>query len=77
MGKNISIYLDDEQLAFLRSHKEGPSKIIQKAISMVMKAEKNENGFDEVLYAAAEIRKDCNLTEAINAWHSERDADRW
>ncbi len=77
MGKNISVYLDDEQLAFLRSRKEGPSKIIQEAVRLVMKAGKNESGFDEVLDAASEIRDSSNIRQAVENWHSKRDLDRW
>jgi len=77
MGKNISVYLPDEQINFINSQKEGYSRIIQKAIRLIMKADKNESGYDDVLSAAGEIRKGHDLDNAIKMWNRERDTDRW
>jgi ribosomal protein S7 len=77
MGKNISVYLPDEQINFISSQKGGPSKIVQKAIRLVMKTGKNESGYDDVLAAAKEIRKGHAVNNVIQLWHHERDADRW
>jgi hypothetical protein len=77
MGKNISVYLPDEQINFINSQKGGPSRIIQKAIRLVMKTGKNESGYDDVLTAAGEIRKGHDVSSAIKSWHHERDTDRW
>jgi ribosomal protein S7 len=77
MGKNISVYLPDEQINFISSQKGGPSKIVQKAIRLVMKTGKNESGYDDVLAAAKEIRKGHDVNNVIQLWHHERDADRW
>ncbi len=76
MGKNISIYLPDEQINFINSQKEGPSQIIQKAISLVMKTGKDESGYDDVLAAAREIQKGRDVNNVIQSWHHERDTDR-
>lgn len=77
MGKSISVYLPDEQINFILSQEGGPSRIVQKAISLVMKAGKDESGYDDVLSAAEEIRKGNDLNNAIQSWHHERDTDRW
>ena len=77
MGKNISVNLPDEQVHFINSQKEGPSRIVQKAIRLVMKTGKNESGYDDVLAAAGEIRKGHDVNNAIQSWHHERDTDRW
>jgi hypothetical protein len=77
MGKNISVYLPDEQINFISSQKGGPSKIVQKAIRLVMKIGKNESGYDDVLAAAKEIRKGHDVNNVIQLWHHERDSDRW
>lgn len=77
MGKNISIYLPDEQVSFINAQKEGASQVVQKAISLVMKADKNSRGYDEVLAAAEAIGKGQNIDDAINSWQHDRDTDRW
>ena len=77
MGKSISVYLPDEQINFILSQEGGPSRTVQKAISLVMKAGKDESGYDDVLAAAQEIRKGHDLNNTIQAWHHERDTDRW
>ena len=77
MGKNISVYLPDEQIHFINSQKGGPSQIVQKAIRLVMKTGKNESGYDDVLAAAREIRKGRDVSNVIQSWHHERDTDRW
>ena len=76
MGKNISVYLPDEQINFINSQKGGPSQIVQKAIRLVMKTGKNKSGYDDVLVAAREIRKGHDVNNVIQSWHDERDADR-
>lgn len=77
MGKSISVYLPDEQINFLLSQEGGPSRTVQKAINLVMKAGKDETGYDDVLAAAQEIRKGRDLNNVIRSWHHERDTDRW
>ncbi|OPY60029.1 MAG: hypothetical protein A4E57_04581 [Syntrophorhabdaceae bacterium PtaU1.Bin034] len=77
MGKNISVYLPDDQVNFINAQKEGASQVIQRAINLIMKADKNKQGYDDVLAAAETIRKGQNLDEAIKSWHDDRDTDRW
>ncbi|OQC48279.1 MAG: hypothetical protein BWX58_01215 [Deltaproteobacteria bacterium ADurb.Bin026] len=77
MGKNISVYLPDEQINFINSQKEGFSHVVQKAIRLIMKAGKNESGYDDVLSAAGEIRKGYDPGNVIKMWNHERDTDRW
>ncbi|HOW54273.1 MAG TPA: hypothetical protein PLR60_06405 [Syntrophorhabdaceae bacterium] len=77
MGKNISVYLPDEQINFINAQKEGASQVIQKAISLVMKAGKDRSGYDDVIKAAGEIRKGKGLADAVKSWHTDRDLDRW
>ena len=76
MGKNISVYLPDEQINFINSQKEGLSRVVQKAIRLVMKTGKKGSGYDDVLSAAIEIRKGNDVSNVIQSWHHERDADR-
>ena len=67
MGKNISVYLSDEQINFINSQKEGNSSVIRKAIQLMMKAEKNESGYDDVLIAAEEIGKGCDVDNILTS----------
>ncbi len=77
MGKNISVYLPDEQISFINSQKEGCSGVVQKALRLMMKTGKNESGYDDVLDAAGEIRKGDDLDNIIKMWGRERDTERW
>jgi hypothetical protein len=77
MGKNVSVYLSDEQVNFLNAQKEGASQVIQKAINLIMKVDKSRHGYDQVLTAAKEIRAGGSIDDAIRSWHHDRDTDRW
>ncbi len=77
MGKNISVYLPDDQINFINAQKEGASQVVQKAIRLVMQAGKDRSGYDDVTAAAAEIGRSGGLEDAVRSWHADRDADRW
>jgi hypothetical protein len=77
MGKNVSIYLSDEQINFISRRKEGASQVIQKALTLIMRADKDQQGYDDVLAAARTIGKSQNIDDAIRSWHHERDTERW
>jgi hypothetical protein len=77
MGKNISVYLPDEQISFINAQKEGASQVVQKAINLVMKAGRDRSGYDDVAGAAAEIRRSKGLKDAVKSWQADRDEDRW
>lgn len=77
MGKNISVYLPDEQINFINAQKEGASQVVQKAINLVMNAGRDRSGYDDVAGAAAEIRRSKGLKDAVKSWCADRDEDRW
>lgn len=77
MGKNISVYLPDDQINFINTQNEGASQVIQKAIRLVMQAGKDRSGYDDVTAAAAEIGQSRGLEDAVRSWHVNRDVDRW
>jgi hypothetical protein len=77
VGKNVSVYLPDEQVNFIKAQKEGASQVIQKAIGLIMKADKNKQGYDDVLAAAEALGKGQDMDDAIKSWHRDRDTDRW
>ncbi|MDD3847346.1 MAG: hypothetical protein PHC90_13435 [Syntrophorhabdaceae bacterium] len=77
MGKNISVYLPDEQINFINAQKEGASQVIQQAINLVMKAGKDRSGYGDVAAAAAEIGRGKGLSDAVKSWQADRDEDRW
>ncbi len=76
MGKNISVYLTDDQVNFINARKEGVSRVIRQAISVMMKEGKSKGGYDEVLAAAEEMRASHKLEKAIESWRRDR-GDRW
>ncbi|HOD76392.1 MAG: hypothetical protein GXX82_10435 [Syntrophorhabdus sp.] len=77
MGKNISVYLPDDQINFINAQKEGASQVVQKAIRLVMQAGKDRSGYDDVTAAAADIGRSGGLEDVVRSWHADRDADRW
>jgi len=76
MGKNITIYFDDELLQFLESQKESSGAVVKKAIRQLMKKNRPQRYFDEVLKAAVQIGKNEKFEQAIKEWAIERKHDR-
>ena len=77
MGKNITIYFDDELLKFLESQKEPSGAVVKKAIRQLMKKNRPKRYYDEVLKAAVQIGKNEKFEQAVKEWEQEREHDRW
>lgn len=77
MGKNISVYLNDDLLGMVEASGQPPSKIVQEALKKYFHPENRAAASKKVLEAARRIGKSERLTEAIDEWKKDRKADRW
>lgn len=77
MGKNISVYLDDDLLDIVKSSNQPPSKIIQMALKKYYLNENRQKVFDLIAKTARELGKKDRFFEVIKDWQSDRGSDRW
>ncbi|MGD8834977.1 MAG: hypothetical protein PVJ84_10310 [Desulfobacteraceae bacterium] len=77
MGKNISVYLNDDLLGMVEASGQPPSKIVQEALKRYFHPENRAAAAKKVIGAARLIGKSARLTDAIEAWNKDREHDRW
>jgi hypothetical protein len=77
MGKNISVYLNDDLLGMVEASGQPPSKIVQEALKQYFHPENRAAASKKVIEAARLIGKSERLTEAIEEWNKDRELDRW
>lgn len=77
MGKNISVYLNDDLLGMVEASGQPPSKIVQEALKKYFHLENRAAASQKVVEAARLIGKSERLAEAIEAWSKDRESDRW
>jgi hypothetical protein len=77
MGKNISVYLNDELLGMVEASGSPASKIVQEALKKFFHPENRSDAVQRVLDAASLIRDTDRLEDAIKEWQTDRKNDRW
>lgn len=77
MGKNVSVYLDDESINLLKAQNRSVSSIVKDALRIYLKIAERKKGFSQVLESAEEIGRGKSFGEAEKGWIEERQSDRW
>jgi hypothetical protein len=77
MGKNISVYLDDNLLKMVESSGMPPSKIIQLSLKNFFLTDNRQQAFDLVASTAKELGKKQNFSKIVKEWKADRSVDRW
>ena len=77
MGRNISIYLNDEMLGLVESTGEPASKVVQNALKNYFISENKADSFQKVHDCAQALGKSDRFKEIISDWEYERGQDRW
>jgi hypothetical protein len=77
MGKNISIYLNDDLLGMVEASGLPASKIVQEALKKYFQPVHRAVASKKVLDASRSIGKSERLNEAISDWKRDRELDRW
>jgi hypothetical protein len=77
MGKNISIYLNDDLLGMVEASGLPASKIVQEALKKYFQPEHRVDASQKVIDASRSIGKSERLNEAISDWKRDRELDRW
>ena len=77
MGKNISVYLNDELLGLVEASGKPASKVVQEALKKYFHSENRFSATEEAVGAALMIGKSDKLNEAIAELNQDRERDRW
>jgi hypothetical protein len=77
MGKNISIYIDDDQLNILKKKKSPVSKIIREALNLYFQKDSRKAAGEKVLALSKQLSKEHDFDAIIKELEKERSRDRW
>ncbi len=77
MGKNISVYLDDNLLNMVASSGKKPSEIIQDALKRYFLPDQRKQAFEQFAKAAQDLGRSQDFKQVIQDWDTERENDRW
>jgi hypothetical protein len=77
MGKNISVYLNDDLLGLVEASGKPASKVVQEALKKYFHPENRAAAVEEVIGSALMIGKSDGLDEAIAELNRDRERDRW
>jgi hypothetical protein len=77
MGKNISVYLNDELLGLIEASGKPADKVIQEALKKYFHPENRITAVEEAIEAALKIGESDKLKEAIAELNRDREWDRW
>ena len=77
MGKNISVYLNDELLNMVESSGKPASQVVQAALKKYFHPTNRKAAHQEVLKVASSIGRSDNFKEAIMEFELDREKDRW
>jgi hypothetical protein len=77
MGKNISVYLNDDLLGMVEASGHSASKIVQEALKKYFQPENRAVAAQRVIEASRLISKSDRLEDAIAEWKTDRENDRW
>jgi hypothetical protein len=77
MGKNISVYLNDDLLGLVEASGRPASKVVQEALRKYFHPENRATAVEAVIEAALTVGNSDELTEAIKETNRDRESDRW
>jgi metal-responsive CopG/Arc/MetJ family transcriptional regulator len=77
MGKNISVYLDDNLLGMVASSGKKTSEIVQDALKQYFQTDNRRQAFKQFAEAARELGDTKNFQEVVKDWETDRENDRW
>lgn len=77
MGKNISVYLNDDLLGLVEASGRPASKVVQEALKKFFHPENRAAAVEAVIGTAKKIGKADGLDEAIAELERDRELDRW
>lgn len=77
MGKNISVYLNDDLLGMVEASGQPASKIVQEALKKFFHPENKAAAAQKVIEATRLMGKSDRLEDAIAEWKTDREHDRW
>ncbi len=77
MGKNISVYLNDEMLKMVETSGLPVSQIVQTALKEYFLPQNRSAASVKVLECAQALGKSDGFNEAIAEWLRNREVDRW
>jgi hypothetical protein len=77
MGKNISVYLNDDLLGLVEASGRPASKVVQEALRKYFHPENRATAVEAVIEAALTVGNSDELTEAIKEMNRDRESDRW
>lgn len=77
MGKNISVYLNNDLLRMVESSDLPSSQIVQAALKKYFLSENRRQAFKMVAESAEELGHSRQFEAAIDELRQERQADRW
>ena len=77
MGKNISIYIDDEQFNILKKQKSPVSQIIRDALNLYFQKDSRRAAGERVIALSKGLSEEHDLDSLIKELEEERSIDRW
>ena len=77
MGKNISVYLNDELLNLVENSGKPVSQVIQAALKNYFHSENKSAAYQKVVETARLIGNSYNFEEAVDELEHDRENDRW
>lgn len=77
MGKNISVYLDDNLSRMVEAAGKSPSKTVQLALKKFFLADNRKEAFDQFAKAAKKLGEADRFREVVSDWKTDRKNDRW
>jgi hypothetical protein len=77
MGKNISVYLNDDLLHMVEAAGQPASQIVQAALKKYFLSDNRISAFKKVVDAAQTLGRANKFEEAVAEWGRDRESDRW
>ena len=77
MGKNISVYLNDDLLGLVEASGVPASRVVQEALKKYFQPESQAKAVKGVIEAALTIGQSGALENAVAELYEDRELDRW
>lgn len=77
MGKNISVYLNDDLLRMVESSGQPSSQVVQAALKKYFLSENRQQAFEVVAQLANQLGGAPQFKAAIDDLRQDRKTDRW
>ena len=77
MGKNISIYINDEQFNILKKQKSPVSQIIRDALNLYFQKDSRRAAGERVIALSKGLSEEHDFDALIKELEEERSIDRW